>query len=306
MNAFNPERVIPPEFKESEPKPASIRLEFFRHDAKMKESSAGARPNDATVRLTSEGRRHATEVGKVKEPESEVSIAYASPRDRALETALRHMLANEDRLTDDSSLEDIRTLIEAEVGYGQKHITTEKLDFGMDGNQEFHDVAYDHYLIKKDFLPWLRSDSDSLAKKLHDTESTTYSRMAGNVAELVKKYVQILPRWQSIVASDPTTYQKFNNELQRHFGSHQGVTESFLMKVIEKTEGREGVDNFINSLGSKNGFDFSEGFSVQVMGEDDLQLLVRFRDKEWSVTPTFLDDLILERDELNAELDDSQ
>jgi len=53
-------------------------------------------------------------------------------------------------------------------------------------------------------------------------------------------------------------------------------------------------------LDSRNGFDFSEGFSVQVSGnEDETQLTVSFRDKKWQVSPRVIQEIINERDTLN-------
>ncbi len=302
MNAFRPEAQPSLEAHEGKPTPASIRLEFFRHDAKAKEATAGAREGDMGIRLTPEGRQHATEVGKTKDPQPETSISYGSPRERSQETALRHMLANEEGITGDTSLEDIRKLVGSGMEYGKKDLETSRLDFDMDKNKEFHDVAFDHYLQKKDFLPWLHSESDELARTLSDKEDSTYSRMAGNVAELVDKYVKIFPRWQEIVKNNkdkPEKYAQFNNELQRYLGSHQGVTESFLMKVIEKADGPTAVEDFISSLDSKNGFGFSEGFSVEITGEENPQLTVRFRDKEWQVSPELIHEIIRERDEFD-------
>jgi len=302
MSAFNPEAAPRREAQEQAPKPAKIRLELFRHDAKTKDTVAGPREGDSEVRLTPEGRKHATEVGKAKDPKPEVSISYGSPRERAQETALRHMLANDERITGDSSLEEMRELIGGELKYGRKDAISPLLDFEMEGNPEFNKVAYDHYLNKKDMLDWLKNESDDVVRQLNDPDSSSYSRQAGNVAELIQKYVKVYPRWKQIVDQDPQKYAEFDNEMQRHLGSHQGVTESFLMKVIEKTEGREGVDRFIDSLSSRNGFDLSEGFSVNISGdEQEPTLTFRFRDQEWQVSPSMIEQMVQERDELNNE-----
>lgn len=300
MSVFNPEASPRFESQEGEPKQASIRLEFFRHDAKTKEATSGPREGDTAIRLTLEGRQHATDVGKNKNPYPETSVAYGSPRERAQETALRHMLANDKKITGDASLEEIRGLISDHVKHGRKEKISELLDFKMEGNPDFNKIAYDHYLNRKDLLDWMRNDSDELIRQLKDTESSCYSRMAGNVAELVQKYVRIYPRWRQVIENDPQKYAQFDNELQRHFGSHQGVTESFLLKVVEKTEGKEGAAQLIDSLASRNGFDFSEGFSVQILDiEHEQQLIVKFRDKEWQTSPAVIDEIIDERDKLN-------
>ncbi|MEO6077170.1 MAG: hypothetical protein ABIP54_00085 [Candidatus Andersenbacteria bacterium] len=302
--SFNPESVPRHEPQESELKQATIRLEFFRHDAKTAEATAGPRSEDADIRLTLEGRNHAKEQGKEKDPHPETSIVYGSMRDRAMETSLRHMLANDERVTNESSLEDMRALVGSNISKGRKDIATQLLDFEMEGNPEFNKVAYEHYIDKKDLLDWLWKESDRTVRDLHDKESSSYSRMAGNVAELINKYINIFPRWQKITESESEKYAQFNNELQRHFGSHQSVLESFLMKVIQKTDGEEAVSDFIGSLKSRNGLDFSEGFSVEIEGgAEQEEVKVTFRDNQWKVDRTTIREIVAERDELDESIE---
>lgn len=301
--SFNPEGVPRPESQEGEPKPATIRLEFFRHDQKTQESALGSREEDQEVRLSPEGRQHATEEGQQKNPHSETSIAYGSPRKRSSETSMRQMLANESGVTEEMSLEDIRALVGENIKVGRKDVVTKLLDFDVDSNEQFNAVATEHYGEKNDALNWLRTESDDLVRQLNDKDSSSYSRMAGNVAELVQKYAQIHPRWKKIVERDPQKYSQYDNELQRHLGSHLSVTESFLMKVIEKTEGSGAVDEFVSSLSNRSGFSYSEGYSVEISNDgNELQLTVHFKDKEWKITPVIIEEIIKERDELDREL----
>ena len=196
---------------EREKNSAKIRLEFFRHDEKAKpsENYTGPRIGDELVRISQEGRNHATEVGKTKSPRPEVGLAYGSPRERTIETSLRQMLAGEDRITAESSLEDIRAVVESELKKlklgkkAKKEIMTEKLDFNWNGTSEFNQIGYRRYLETKDALKFLVDDSDQLVYDLKDKVSTSYSRAAGNIAELVQKYLNILPRWQKIIEENP-------------------------------------------------------------------------------------------------------
>lgn len=299
MTAFRPEAI--PLSEAGERPVAPVRLEFFRHDAKEKPTATGAGASDYGVRLSKEGRRYATEMGKAKSPHPETSIAYGSPRQRSGETAIRHMLANEERVTDESSLEDLRVLIAEQVKVGRKEKTDARLNFNYEGTEQLNKEAFEHYLQKKDFLRWLVEESDERVKQLGDRESMSYSHQAGNVAELIRKYVDIQPRWQAIVAQDPQKYAAFNNELQRHFGSHQSVPESFLMKVIEKQEGREGVSRFIDSLPDKNGFGNSEGYAVVIAQPDDITL--RYQDRTWQFDRAMLNEIINEREALDRSVD---
>lgn len=294
------ERGYSPEYERM---PPHIRLEFFRHDEKSVPTTSGERPNDRTVRLTDAGRRNATAVGKRKQPRAEVAVAYGSERERSSETALRQMLANEDVVTPEMSLEAMRTVIDQQLKVGRKDAVSKNLDFTFEGNQTYRDTYMERYLKSKDALVFAWKESDQLARRLKDETSSTYSRFAGNVAELVDKYVRILPRWQEIAAEHPEKYAASNFELQRFFGSHQGVIEPLVMKVIEKTQGAPAVEAFINTLPDKNGFGSSQGFSVDIADEGGSpHMTVRCNDQQWTVTPEVLSEIIGERDALNQEI----
>lgn len=289
-----------PEAEHFEP---SIRLEFFRHDEKEKASTAGLRPGDEQVRLTKQGREHSTEVGKTKDPHPEVGVAYGSPRERSMEAALRQLLANEDVAPEDT-LEDVRGKIGEELKHGKKEVVSEKLNFNWNGSEVFNKTAYDRAFGPKDSLVFLREESDDLVKQLGDMESTSYSRGAANIAELVQKYFEILPQWERIAEQKPELYAQFKNELQRFFGSHQDVLELFLMKVIEKNDGPEGVEKFLASLPDKNGFGYSQGYSIKIsQGEDGRpSAVITYNNEEWELTPEMLKEIIDERDALDREI----
>lgn len=303
METNTKERLQNPEY---ESLPATIRLEFFRHDDKAKATAGGDRNGDEFIRLTEQGRQHATNIGKTKNPNAQVAVAFGSTRERAIETSLRQMLANEDSITPEMSLEDMRAEIDKQLKVGQKDKMIRQLNFDWDSNEEFHDIGYKHYLETKDALIFLQGQSDDLVKKNHDLLSDSYSRSAGNFAELITKYLRILPRWKQILEKQPEKYASANNQLQRFFGTHQTVAEPFLMKVIEKTKGSKAVEEFINSLKSKNGFDLSEGYSVEIKDTlDQPEIVVSFRDQQYTITPELLKDLIKERDNLDQSIKDA-
>jgi hypothetical protein len=301
MTSFNPEKRG--EFHEQEPVPSSIRIEFFRHDDKEKPLPDAPKKPDELVRISEAGRQHATDAGKTKSPNPEVGVVYGSGRERTTETALRQMLANEEEITPDMTLEDMKAKIGEEVKVGRKDISSSLLNFNFDGSKGFHDAAFDHFLKSKDLLRWYVTESDNVVRAEKDSTSTSYSRLAGNVAELVDKYMKIYPRWKQITESDPDKYASYHNELQRFMGTHQSVSEAFLMKVLEKTKGAEAVTSFIDSLKDKNGFGSSEGFTVQILeSEGEQQLIVKFRDEEWQTSPAVIDEIIDERDKLNESI----
>lgn len=300
MTSFNPEKRG--EFHEQEPMPSSIRIEFFRHDDKEKPLPDAPKKPDESVRISEEGRQHATEAGKGKFPNPEVGVVYGSGRDRTTETALRQLLANKEEITPDMTMEDMKTKISEEVKVGRKDISSSLLNFNFDGSKGFHDAAYDHFLKSKDLLRWYVTESDNVVRAEKDSTSTSYSRLAGNVAELVDKYMKIYPRWKQITESDPDKYASYHNELQRFMGTHQSVSEAFLMKVLEKTKGVEAVTRFIDSLKDKNGFGSSEGYSLSIHEVDgEITASIKYGDQETTLHQDVLQQIISERDVLNEE-----
>lgn len=295
--------------RQEEIKPATIRLEIFRHDDKGENTTANPDDDiDKIIPLSKDGRIHASEVGAEKNPHPEVAVAYGSPRNRTIETALRQLLTNEELITEDLSLEGINTLIKKNSPVGKKYKTTELLDFDLGGSEKFRETANDHFKNKHDLLIWYLEESDRMVEETNDKKSTSYSRLAGNVAELVSKYSNMYPKWKKIVDDNPDKYSQFNNEMQRFMGSHQGVGESFLMKVIEKTLGKEEVYNFINSLESKNGFKFGEGYSL-VIGETKdennnclKQISINFNGRQFACDENILKEIITDRDILDKKL----
>jgi len=306
-----PEMMVKPENKAEELKP-SIRLEFFRHDDKEAATTSGPRIGDKEVRLSQKGREHATLVGKERNPQPEVGLAFGSSRKRTRETGLRGLLANEDIKPEDS-LEDIEAKIGAKLdpSVADKSGVDDRLNFDWDtGSQKFHDVGYDHFLNKKDSLHWLLAESDQIALSEKDKNCTSYSRAAGNIAELVQKYVALLPRWEEIVKEDAARpeaekkdYAKFHNELQRFMGTHACVSENFLMKVLEKTGGRAAAEGFIDSRSNKNSFNPNEGFSVNIsssFGRPALEL--DYDGHSWLMTPEIIEEIIADKAALDKEI----
>ena len=275
---------------------ATIRLELFRHDDKAKAKEG---QTDQEVQLTEKGRKHATEVGKGKNPQPKVGLAYGSRRIRSTETALRQLLANEN-IGENDSTEDIMNKIRGEIKMGRKNIESELLDFIMEG--EYNKIALTHFTEIKDFIPFLYEESDALVRKFKDSKSTTYTRAAGDVATLIKKYIKILPRWDKLTKEKPEEYAKYGNELQRFMGSHQSIFECFLLKVAEKAEGPKGVERVMALFPSKNGFGFSEGLTVRLIPkENEIAVEVTCKDQKWELTPKQIDEIIDEKDKLNQE-----
>jgi len=308
MNSYSPEVSHNPEYEKL---PASIRLEFFRHDEKGKATTSDVRTGDEFVRLTDQGRAHSTEVGKTKEPHLETAISFGSPRERSVETSMRQMMANVDDITPQTSLEELRAIADEELNsnpnrrVGKKDKVLTDLDFDWDTNQQFHDISYQRYLESKDALRFLYEDSDKLVTKLKDRTSTSYSRIAARFARMVKKYINILPRWKELVRENPEKYSLAGNRMERYFGSHAALVENFLIKVMDKTEGPQTVEEFLNSS-KKNGFAFSEGYCVDIRAaETGLQISLTYGGKTYFISPEMLDEIIEEGEAIDKNIQEA-
>ena len=277
---------------------ATIRLEFFRHDEFDKEDPT--KKNREKI-LTQNGRRHAIEVGKTRNPHPEVGLVYNSPRVRTTDTALRQMLANEPEISENDTVEDIINKVRQKMPMGKKNIESESLNYNYGGSKAYMEAIMSHVSQSQDVLTFMLKESDAFCLKEYDSISNCYTRTAGKVAELVQKYIRVLPRWNQLTKEKPEQYAKFNNELQRFFGSHQMVPPCFLMKAIEKTEGPEAVWHLIESKElDKNGLRFSEGFSVVIAPKGDSATVeITFHDKHWTLTPEQVDEIIQEKNRFN-------
>ncbi|TSC65891.1 MAG: hypothetical protein G01um101477_303 [Candidatus Doudnabacteria bacterium Gr01-1014_77] len=282
--------------RENQPVPR-IRLEFFRHEQKAKTLEG---QSDNEVRLTEQGRINATEAGKAKDPHPEVAIAIGSPRDRSTETAMRVMLSKEPGITQEDTLEDIQEFVGDSLKVGRKNMVDHRLDFTFNG--EFLEAVQERYGNTKDYLVFAVNESDELAKKLKDRKSTSYTRQAAGIAEIIRKYVDVLPNFQHAIQQSPDKYSKYENEMQRFLGTHAPVSECFLLKIVELTEGKEGLKTFLETGINKNGFNFSEGFSVEIQADG---ILVRYKGREWNIKPELLDQIIEQRDELDKSIDEA-
>jgi broad specificity phosphatase PhoE len=242
------EQPISPESMEKE---AKIILHFMRHGEK------GKGEDDYDVRLTSKGRMDAKE--KAGEINLDQAVAFGSPRKRAQESAALVMAGGSDEITGEETLEELREKLDAGRDFGTKVTSDKRLDFTIDDKTPLGAKAMEAYMAKK-YMPFVVNDSDRLAEELGDKDISTYSRMAGAIAEIVKKYIGVGDRWYELVNDEQKHYEE---TMERFLGSHGGVTESFLLKVIEKIKGVAERDRFVSIIG--NQFDFLEGFDVEVV-----------------------------------------
>lgn len=246
------------------PLETEVRLEIFRHSKKENDPN---RPNSKLL-LTPEGRELAHEKGQEFNPDAQVSVAGASPMDRAAETAMLITMANEDEIDVADSLEEMDKKIAAEIKVGKKIYRDERLGFNING--PVHDEGSAAFKSGA-YVEWLSKDSDRQAVEKGDQTSTTYLRQAGNIAELVNRYSKVGNNFNRLAAEKKKNDQDFPDHLERYLASHQAVAECFVAEVIKEQEGPAASEAFLTDL--KNGWAETEGVSFRIINKGPEQII---------------------------------
>lgn len=275
------------------PVETEVDLEIFRHSLKENDPN---RPNKDLL-LTPEGRELARAKGLEKNPDASISVAGASPMDRAAETALLMMLAKEEIIDTSDSLAEMDKKITAEVKVGKKIYRDERLGFRLDGPVKNEGMT----AFKEGwYMNWLVNDSDREAIEKGDYVSTTHLRQAGNIAELVERYRQIGGNLNRLAENKKADGQDFGGRLERYLASHQGVVESFVAEVIKDQQGAAAQKEFISNL--KNGWAETEGIKVRILNQGSEQVIKLSYPRgaereELEVRPETLQKIIKDREE---------
>jgi broad specificity phosphatase PhoE len=249
-----------------------IELRFFRHSIKETDPSK----DDKDIELTDAGKEHAI-LQSENDTNINQAVAFGSPRKRTQETAMFVMSGQEEQISGEESFGELRDKLNEGVAIGSKIGINENLDFKEDQNSEYYKELISSF--SRGYLKYLIEESDKRAGELGDGHSATYTRQAGQVAQIIKKYASILPRWSQLVEENPDKYTKL---LERFMGTHQGVGESFLAKLMELYSGdTELRDKFVESLNNK-GFDFVEGFKIYLADENARQprIIVEYKHQD--------------------------
>lgn len=240
---------------------SEIDLRFFRHDQKENDKTK----SDDEVFLTREGRLHAKE--QARDNELDQSVAFGSPKVRTRQTAGYIMAGASENITGEESFAELKEKIDGDLRVGSKIIVDPRLDFSIGQSEQYGKAAMNAFKEGR-YLKFIVEESDHLAEETEESGASTYKRQAQAIASIIQKYLNVAPRWNDIVTKGEKTYRP---ELKRFFGTHQGVQEAFLAKVIEKTKGIEERDRFVKVLRDQ-GFDFSEGMEIKIKtGEDHIQ-----------------------------------
>ena len=239
--------------REQEPSVEStVALRFMRHAEKEKLDI----PDD-DIPLTVPGRMDAWRKSMRMHAKPEVSVAVGSPKKRTRETSAHVMLGS--RVAPDASLEEMEREIARFLKVGKKVMVDERLNLGADGpvgietNKSYDENAYFRYLAEK---------SDLRAEELHDLESGTLKRYAGNVAELIQHYLEISNAFHGVVEKDSEKYKKYSNRLERYLGTHVGIQESFIVKVLETLSQETKRKAFVEAY--PNGFKELQGRNIDI------------------------------------------
>ncbi len=244
-----------PHNKVEKPTPKVV-LHFLRHSIK----ETAPEKSDLDIKLSESGRDLAAE--KYENP---LNMRFAhvagSTRIRTHETAAVAATQNTE-----AGVEDL--------GVGKLRIK-EELDFNVDETGEYGKRFNKEY-AEGALMTFLVHTSDTFAKENGDTNSSTYSRMAANIARTVYRNFEVASRGASILEQSEHPENEIN-DFERILVTHATIQESFLLKVVEKIQGIAARDNLLTLIG-ENGFGYTEGFDVTLSKENgDEQIRIVYK-----------------------------
>ena len=220
-------------------------LHFLRHSKKEK----APEKNDTDIQLTKEGRNLAA-----RKYENPVDMRFAhvvgSPRIRTHETSAT--AATQDPKTNPKDLGVGKVRVNKAL-----YFAISEGEYGNRLNAAFEEGKGMSFLV---------NESDGLARDTGDTTSSTYSRMAANIAGIIHRNYEVATRGASIFeqSGNPKNQQ---NDFERILATHGAIQECFLLKVAEKVKGVVERNALLVAIG-ENGFDFTEGFDATFSKEN--------------------------------------
>lgn len=249
----------------------TITLEFLRHGEAVvfdiNQISPERSGNDVDIEreLTPTGVKQSADRGKKINAKPETSVSFGSGRKRANQSAaiaLAIALGIEIDSSNSGSVDDAVNLIKEQKKLGQESL----LDFslGPETSQGLEYMSKVRESLKDNrFIDFLVFESKEESKRL-GIETTTYEIAAKNAARIVRKYFCILSRFQTLTEQD--RFQGID-EMTRILGTHQGLAESFILKLIEQKEGEAKTRELAEKLG--NGFGEAEGITIKITENDE-------------------------------------
>jgi broad specificity phosphatase PhoE len=264
--------------KNDEKEVPTVTLHFMRHSIK---AGASADMTDQQIPLTDQGRELAAK--KLEAPlDMRFSHVAGSSRVRTHETAVIAATQNPAVTPNEFQVGKVRSLAE--------------LDFDTNEADVYGRRFADEYR-KGRLLPFLIKESDALAKESGDTTSSTYSRMAANIAKLIERTYEAASRGASILEQSHNTDNE-KNDFERVFVTHASIQESFLLKLVEKMKGESARDELLSKIGD-NGFEYVEGFDTTLSKKNgEIQVRITYKKGDYSfdevVPQSVLEEIIKE------------
>ncbi len=256
---------------------SKIELSFFRHGDKENDKLK----DDNEIRLNESGREQSLKKAiELKNPK--LAKAYGSPRIRTQETAVLVMDGKTKDIDPKTQTTNVGDITDTGLFSSPRLVDDERLDFNLNPKKGSGALAVEAFK-KGEFLKFLAEESDNNSRKFKDSDKTgNYSIFAGNIASIIKDYYSASSRWDYIIKAEKNRkYPKgFDKTLERFMGTHQGINESFLAKIIEKTKGIAERDKFIQILDNK-GFDFVEGFKIDIVtNNNSAKIIISYEKKD--------------------------
>ena len=237
--------------------PSRIILHFTRHAEKGQDPAL----NNYEQLMTKTGRQQGLDKGENRGKVYPTAVAVGSRITRSKEMAGFEMAGAQQRedITSADSLTELEQKLDQDLKFGSK--------LGVDSRLGFYYQPEMDQAVRKAYkagrgLEFIINESDVFAQQRGDRESTTYSRVSANVAEFIRKYMAVAPRFNKLL-EDEGKKKKYGEILERFIGSHAGVMDVFLCKIIEKIKGADERDKFVYSLTDQM-FDYAEGFEIEI------------------------------------------
>jgi len=243
-----------------------IVLKFVRHGEKENDKTK----SDTEVRLTEAGRLYASSLSE-EGVDLTNTVAFGSPRKRTQETAGLIMAGGQDEISGTESLEELKQKVNEGIGFGSKIAQDKRLDFVLPPKGPYFDEMMTAFKEGR-LLKYIVEESNQKAKEIGGGKDLmSYDTQASKIAEIVAKYLKIMPRWEQIANDEEKDVKPV---MERILASHQSVTESFLAKIVELTKGVAERDTLVSALGNQ-GFGFAEGFKAEIVRGDNGEEQVR-------------------------------
>lgn len=218
-----------------------ILIHLMRHGDRAKHGFCDD-TEDYPIELTEGGREQA--MAKSHSSDIQYAVGVASPRERTRQTAALALAGKEWPMVD----------------FGKKLVNDELLNMPFTKMSKEH-VAIQNAYTKGFYMRYLTQMHDNKQAN----EVTIYDKQARNIAKFLLRYIQGVVLLNALAER----HEKRGVTLRRYAATHGGILESFLAEYLDRTEGREARDAFINMF--PNGFDYVQGFDVEIIHQRGAQ-----------------------------------